>query len=159
LQAAALEPVPGIACGNSGAANCQRQLAARDQAEAIFLGKNCVVCHQAQRVTRCARIYHHRLPPPRFKLTVTLVALKPGHGNNCQRQLFPWRITRGILSCETNTRRPSEIFAFTRTRCRWCARKGLEGCEAATARGAGAGAIAESRKARFFAAAAAKNAP
>jgi hypothetical protein len=30
-------------------------------------------------------------------------------------------------------------------------RKGLEGCEAATARSAGAGAIAQPRKARFFA--------
>jgi hypothetical protein len=33
---------------------------------------------------------------------------------------------------------------------RWRPRQGLEGCEAATARSAGAGAIAESRKARFF---------
>jgi hypothetical protein len=37
-------------------------------------------------------------------------------------------------------------------------RKGLEGCEAATARSAGAGAIAESRKARFLARSA-KDAP
>jgi hypothetical protein len=38
------------------------------------------------------------------------------------------------------------------------ARKGLEGCEAAPARSAGAGAVAESRKARFLARSA-KNAP
>jgi hypothetical protein len=44
--------------GNSGAANCLWQLAARNQAVAILFRQNCVVCHQAQRVTRCARLYH-----------------------------------------------------------------------------------------------------
>ncbi|MDR1316249.1 MAG: hypothetical protein LBK13_05175 [Spirochaetales bacterium] len=50
------EPVPGIATGNSGAANCLWQLAARNQAGAIFLEKNCVVCHQTQRIALCTSL-------------------------------------------------------------------------------------------------------
>ncbi|MDR1316129.1 MAG: hypothetical protein LBK13_04570 [Spirochaetales bacterium] len=58
LRSGSLDSAPGIANGNSGAANCLWQLAAHNQAVAILLGKNCVVCHQPQRVTRCARLYH-----------------------------------------------------------------------------------------------------
>jgi hypothetical protein len=58
LPGGSTEPAPGIATGNSGAANCQRQLAARNQAAAILVGQICVICHRAPRVTRCARLYH-----------------------------------------------------------------------------------------------------
>jgi hypothetical protein len=75
-------PAPrGAARGNSGAHNCLWQLCADNPAVANLFLQNCVVCHQEQRVTRCARLYHYRLSPPRLQPAVTHAGLEPGPQN------------------------------------------------------------------------------
>jgi hypothetical protein len=56
-------------------ANCQRQLAARNQAAAIFQEKNCVVCHQAQRYALCLYVSLPAATPGFFQILNRLLRI------------------------------------------------------------------------------------
>jgi hypothetical protein len=61
IKPACRNKAPELPKAIPGAGNCLWQLPAHNKSAAIC-SANCVVCHHAQRGTRCARLYHHRLP-------------------------------------------------------------------------------------------------